>query len=156
MLIVLQWEAIFIQAFLNLNNISRKKLPAIKEETFPQLKRKEAISEPCWEKIDIRNVESAKTVEQAGQKKKRKGKKKCDKQRERKRKEEEKKREEEEKERLRKWEECWEKKFREQEERDDAECCVGKDLCVRPKTQSNIWINVNRDRSIQEIHMIIK
>ncbi|OAD52145.1 hypothetical protein WN48_02975 [Eufriesea mexicana] len=154
-LIAFQWEAIFISAFLNLNNISRKKLPAIKEETFPKLKQKEAISEPCWEKINVKNVENIKTVEQVAEKKRR-GKKKSDKHSERKRKEQSEEREAEEKERLRKWEECWERNLKAQEERDDAECCIGKDLCVRPKTQSNIWINVTQDRSIQEIHMTIK
>ena len=156
-LIALQWEAIFVHAFFNLNNITRKILPAIKGETFPQLKRpEETISEPCWEKINVGNVENLKTVEQAG-KKKRTGKKlhrpvektwmdqagKAQ-------------REAEEKERLRKWEECWQRKFEAQEERDNAECCVGKNLCVKPRTQSNIWINVTKDRSLQEIHMFIK
>ncbi|XP_033350347.1 uncharacterized protein LOC117233835 [Bombus vosnesenskii] len=156
-LIALQWEAIFVHAFFNLNNITRKILPTIKGETFPQLKRpEETISESCWEKINIGNVENLKTVEQAG-KKKRTGKK-LHRPVEKTRMDQAGKaqREAEEKERLRKWEECWQKKFEAQEERDNAECCAGKDLCVKPRTQSNIWINVTKDRSLQEIHMFIK
>ena len=72
------------------------------------------------------------------------------------REEREKREEEEEKERLRKWEECWERKFQAQEERDHAECCVDKGFCLKPRTQSNIWINITQDRSLQEIHMAIK
>lgn len=131
---------------------------AITEECFPQLKHpEEVIIESRRAKIDIKNVESIKAVEQAGEKKRRK-KKKFDRSEERKQKEqaERAKREAEEKERLRKWEECWQKKFEAQEERDNVECCVGKDLCVKPRTQSNIWINVTQDRFLQEIHMSIK
>ena len=96
-------------------------------------------------------------MEQTGEKKCKK-RKKIDRSKENKQKDqaEKAKREAEEKERLRKWKECWEKKFQAQEERDNAECCVGKGLCVKPRTQSNIWINVTQDRSLQEIHMFIK
>ncbi|XP_076170352.1 uncharacterized protein LOC143148194 isoform X2 [Ptiloglossa arizonensis] len=63
------------------------------------------------------------------------------------------KEQEAEQERLRNWEDSWKKKLREQEERDNAECCAAKGLCLKPRTQSNVWVNVTRDRSIQEIHM---
>ena len=143
----------------NLNNATRTMISSvITEECVPQFKHpEEAINEPRGVKIDIKNVESIKAVEQAGEKRRRK-KKKFDRSEERKRKEqaEKAKREAEEKERLRKWEECWQKKLAAQEERDNAECCVGKGLCVKPRTQSNIWINVTQDRSLQEIHMSIK
>ncbi|KAK1121457.1 hypothetical protein K0M31_010258 [Melipona bicolor] len=155
-LIALQWEAIFVHVIFNLNNVTRKIISSvITEECFPQLKHsKEAINEP---QIDIKNVKSIKAIEQAGEKKRRK-KKKFDRSKERKQKDqaEKAKREAEEKERLRKWEECWQKRSEAQEERDNAECCVGKGLCVKPRTQSNIWINVTQDRSLQEIHMSIK
>ncbi|KOC67045.1 hypothetical protein WH47_11698 [Habropoda laboriosa] len=157
-LTVLQWEAILVRVFLDSNNTVAKILPAVEEEAFPQLKPPEvAISEHCWERIDVRDAEVVKIVEQAGKKGKGKKRKKSD--QERKRKEREKRdeeREAEEKERLRKWEECWERKFQAEEERDRAECCSAKGLCGKPRTQSNIWINVTKDRSIQEIHMAFK
>lgn len=157
-LITLQLEAIFLYVLLDPNRKTRQITPAIKEETFSQLKRpEEVIGEPCWERIDVKNGENAKTMERGDEKKKRKSKK-VAKELERKRKdrEEREKREEEEKERLRKWEECWERKFQAQQERDHAECCVDKGFCVKPRTQSNIWINITQDRSLQEIHMSIK
>lgn len=66
------------------------------------------------------------------------------------------KREAEAKERLRKWEECWDRKYQAQAEREHAECCIDKGYCLKPRTQSNIWINVTQDRSIQEIQMAFK
>lgn len=152
-------EAIFLHVLLDPDRKTRRIKPAIKGETFSQLKRpEEVIGEPCWERIDVRNGENAKTMERGDEKKKRKSKK-VAKELERKKKireEREKREEEEEKERLRKWEECWERKFQAQEERDHAECCVDKGFCLKPRTQSNIWINITQDRSLQEIHMAIK
>ncbi|KAK2581909.1 hypothetical protein KPH14_002365 [Odynerus spinipes] len=63
-----------------------------------------------------------------------------------------------EEERLRNWEEAWEKKLQAQEELDNLKCCMSKGLCLRPKTQSNIWIKVLQDktRNMQEVQMAIK
>ncbi|CAL7935552.1 unnamed protein product [Xylocopa violacea] len=96
-------------------------------------------------------------MEQTGQKKGRRKKSRRFKEREEKeRAKRAAKREAENKERLRKWEECWERKYQAQEDRDYAECCVDKGLCMKPRTQSNIWINVTQDKSIQEIQMTLK
>ncbi|XP_043685367.1 uncharacterized protein LOC122637348 isoform X2 [Vespula pensylvanica] len=43
------------------------------------------------------------------------------------------------KEKYHKWEKAWEKKFQAQDELDDYRCCLHKGLCLKPKTQSNIW-----------------
>ncbi|CAK9797851.1 hypothetical protein ANTQUA_LOCUS1373 [Anthophora quadrimaculata] len=156
-LTILRWEAILVRVLLDSNNTVGKILPAIEEEAFPQLKSPEvAISEHCYERIDVMNVENVKTVEQAGKKGKGKKRRKSDEKKRKERERREKEREAEEKERLRKWEECWEKKFQAQEELDRVECCAAKGLCTKPRTQSNIWINVTKDRSIQEIHMAFK
>lgn len=151
-------EAIFLYVLLDPNRKTRQATPPIKEETFSQLKRaEEVIGEPCWERIDVKNGENAKTMERGDEKKKRKSKKVAkDLERKRKDREERERREAEEKERLRKWEECWERKYQVQEEREHAECCVDKGFCLKPRTQSNIWINITQDRSLQEIHMSIK
>ncbi|XP_046837339.1 uncharacterized protein LOC124432419 [Vespa crabro] len=55
-----------------------------------------------------------------------------------------------------KWEEAWEKKCQAQDELDDYRCRLHKGLCLKPKTQSNIWVNVIEDKMTQELHMAIK
>ncbi|KAF7379216.1 hypothetical protein HZH68_017061 [Vespula germanica] len=60
------------------------------------------------------------------------------------------------KEKYHKWEKAWEKKFQAQDELDDYRCCLHKGLCLKPKTQSNIWVNVVEDKMTQELHMAIK
>ncbi|XP_047370062.1 axoneme-associated protein mst101(2)-like [Vespa velutina] len=60
------------------------------------------------------------------------------------------------KEKFDKWEEAWEKKCQEQDELDDYRCRLHKGLCLKPKTQSNIWVNVIEDKMTQELHMAIK
>ncbi|XP_043502261.1 uncharacterized protein LOC122524196 [Polistes fuscatus] len=61
-----------------------------------------------------------------------------------------------EEEKLRKWEEAWRQKVQVQEELDDYRCCLHKGLCLKPKTQSNIWINVIEDKMTQEVHIAFK
>lgn len=142
-----------LRAVFNLRHTVNDLLTRVKEGSFTRLKRPEVLVEP-WERIDVENADDVTVKQQAGEKK---GKRRRKLSKESKKKQKEKaKREEEEKERLRQWEECWEKKLQEEEERDKVECCAPQGLCVKPRTQSNIWINVNRDRSIQEIHMTFK
>ncbi|XP_046141822.1 uncharacterized protein LOC114872381 [Osmia bicornis bicornis] len=147
-----------LYAMFDPNNNAGRALTVVENETFPQLKRPEdVIKQPCWERMDV-NAEVARTVQHAGQKKGKRKRKSGGNKEKRRREREEKaaKRNAEEKERLRKWEECWEKEFEAEEERNKAECCKSDGLCLKPRTQSNIWINVVRDRSIQEIHMAFK
>ncbi|XP_015183958.1 PREDICTED: uncharacterized protein LOC107070359 [Polistes dominula] len=61
-----------------------------------------------------------------------------------------------EEEQLHKWEEAWRQKVEAQEELDDYRCCLHKGLCLKPKTQSNIWINVIEDKMTQEVHIAFK
>ncbi|KAI4498179.1 hypothetical protein M0802_006665 [Mischocyttarus mexicanus] len=61
-----------------------------------------------------------------------------------------------EEEELNKWEEAWRQKIQEQEELDDYRCCLHKGLCLKPKTQSNIWVNVIEDKMTQEVHIAFK
>lgn len=61
-----------------------------------------------------------------------------------------------EEEKLHKWEEAWRQKVQVQEELDDYRCCLHKGLCLKPKTQSNIWINVIEDKMTQEVHIAFK
>lgn len=60
------------------------------------------------------------------------------------------------KEKFRKWEEDWEKKCQAQDELEDYRCRLHKGLCLRPKTQSNIWVNLIEDKMTQELHMAVK
>ncbi|XP_053994784.1 uncharacterized protein LOC128885060 [Hylaeus volcanicus] len=158
---------------LDQNNKAGGVSTAVGAETFAQLKRPEVIiNQQPWERIDDGNADDVKMVQRAG-KKNGKGTIKsrpldtspCSRKRKRKQRErearakleaEKQKLKTEEEERLRKWEECWERKLREQEERDNVECCMAKGLCSKPRTRSNIWVNVSRDRSIQTIHMTFK
>ncbi|XP_015586042.1 uncharacterized protein LOC107263391 [Cephus cinctus] len=61
-----------------------------------------------------------------------------------------------EEERLRKWEEDWDKKLKAEEALEDKTCCMSKGLCLRPKTQSNIWINITEGKTLQDIQLYFK
>lgn len=159
-LLALQWEALLARAVLQLHSNARGILAAVEDvATFAQSKAPEVIvNRQPWERKDVRNAGEVRTVQQAGQKGRRRRKQggRAAERRRREQRERALRREKDEQERLRKWEECWDKKITEQEERDRAECCAADGLCLKPRTQSNIWINVTRDRSLQEIHMTFK
>lgn len=64
----------------------------------------------------------------------------------------EKKRKEDE-ERMKKWNDDWDRKLKEQEALDDVPCCSAQGLFLKPKTQSNIWIKVTKDKKTQDVQM---
>lgn len=156
----LEWEALLLRAVFDLNNASAL-LGSIGCQSFAQLSRQEAVinAEP-WESIEVRNVDSLKVVGQAGGKETG-ARRKADRSTEE-RKDEGKQAagkrslEEERKERESKWKESWERRLQKEEELEDATCCLGEGLCLKPRTQSNIWINVFQDRMIQEVQMTFK
>ncbi|KAG7202340.1 hypothetical protein KM043_018668 [Ampulex compressa] len=151
------WEAVFLRALFDLSAVAEL-AKGIQEKHDLQLRKAEVIvNEEPTERTDIRKVDDLKVIQYAG--KKSTGKKNPVKNEEQKRKageERSEKREAEERERLRKWEENWEKRLQERENLDDLKCCKAEGLSLKPRTQSNIWINVVHDKLSQEVQMTFR
>ena len=59
-----------------------------------------------------------------------------------------------EQERQRKWIDDWDRKIAEDERLEDCKACCAPDrFFPKPRTQSNIWIQVNHEKSTQQVQM---
>ena len=122
-----------------------------------ELKIPKMIEEKSWtEKVDVRDVdiEDLKLIEEAGKKRgnKRKGGEKNDKSKSNEANNDQKRKEEEEKEQ-REWEEAWNKKLRAEEALVDKTFCKAHGFYPKPKTQSNIWIQVTQAKGFQDVQL---
>ena len=125
-----------------------------------EFKLPEIIEEKRWtERIDVRDVELSelKIKEEAGKKggNKKKGGKKEVKSGQTEENKDEKRKEEEEK-RLREWEEAWNKKFEAKEAAEDKVFCEAHGFYPKPKTQTNLWIQVHHGKGSQDVQFCFK
>lgn len=108
-------------------------------------------------KVDVRNGETLKLREHGKNGKKGSGKKsgkgKSEQGNQDAKDKAEKRKKDEEDERLKNWNDQWERKLKAQEILDDVPCCSAQGLILKPRTQSNIWIKVTKDKNIQDVQM---
>ncbi|OXU24259.1 hypothetical protein TSAR_006740 [Trichomalopsis sarcophagae] len=59
-----------------------------------------------------------------------------------------------EEERQRAWNEAWERKIREDERLEDCKaCCAPDEFFPKPRTQTNIWVQINHEKNTQHVQM---
>lgn len=59
-----------------------------------------------------------------------------------------------EEERQRAWNEAWERKIRKDERLEDCKaCCAPDEFFPKPRTQSNIWVQINHEKNAQHVQM---
>lgn len=61
-----------------------------------------------------------------------------------------------EEQRQRNWEECWKKKIEAEEALEDEAFCSTHGFYPKPKTQTNIWLQVSSGKFSQDVQMCFK
>lgn len=172
--LALEWQEILVHAISYLSNSI---LTLFVSNIHTQLQLPEIIEKKeSTRRIDVREVDfnDVKIIKQAGKKgtKKKEKKKNTKEMKEKEKKiekkesnnnEEEKnddnnaeKREKEREIREKNWEECWNKKLEEQEAREDEAFCSMHGFYPKPKTQTNIWLQVTYGKLLQDVQLCFK
>ncbi|XP_043465116.1 uncharacterized protein DDB_G0279979-like [Leptopilina heterotoma] len=165
--VAIEWQEIFVHAISYLSNSI---LTLFVSNIHTQLQLPEIIEKKeSTRRIDVRDVDfnDVKIIKQAGKKgtkkkEKKKEKKKIEK-KESDNNEQEKnddnnaeKREKEREIREKNWEECWNKKLEEKEAREDEAFCSIHGFYPKPKTQTNIWLQVTYGKLLQDVQLCFK